>query len=123
VLAGHRLGGGLIEPCDGYAGLREARAIHMQWLAREFFGFDGTRVVLLHGYSKRAGQAASRRDLDRAFAYWTVYTRTRRISPIQVPRCAAGAPAGMKMGVCWRATRAAGTVVVPQLVRRAWIQV
>lgn len=80
---GHLLGGGLIEPCHGYAGLWEVRAIHMQWLAREFFGFDGTRVVLLHGYTKRTGQAASRRDLARAFAYWTTYTHTRQVSPMQ----------------------------------------
>lgn len=78
---GPHIGGGLIEACHGYGGLWEMRAIFNQWLAREFFGFDGTRVVLLHGYVKRAGQPASTRDFDAAFAYWTDYQRTRRISP------------------------------------------
>src|SRR5436853_5592886 len=52
---GHRLGGGLIEPCYDFSGLWEMRAIQNQWLGREFFGFDDMRVVLLHGYVKRAG--------------------------------------------------------------------
>jgi len=80
---GHLLGGGLIEPCHGYAGLWEMRAIQNQWLGREFFGFDGSRVILLHGYVKRVGQKASIQDLDRAFAYWTAYRQTKLISPIQ----------------------------------------
>jgi phage-related protein len=80
---GHQLGGGFVERCHGYAGLWEIRVIHNQWLGREFFGFDADRVVLLHGYVKRAGQKASTRDLDRAFACWTDYQRTHRISPMQ----------------------------------------
>lgn len=78
---GHRLGGGLVEPCRGYTGLWELRAIHNQWLGREFFGFDGARVVLLHGYVKRGGQRASARDLAIAFGYWTEYLRTHKVSP------------------------------------------
>jgi hypothetical protein len=80
---GYQLGGGLIEPCHGYSGLWEMRAIHSQWLGREFFGFDDTRVILLHGYVKRAGQRASARDLRLASAYWTAYLQTRRVSPAQ----------------------------------------
>ncbi len=80
---GHLLGGGLIEPCHGYAGLWEMRAIQNQWLGREFFGFDGSQVILLHGYVKRVGQKASIQDLDRAFAYLTNYRQTKMISPIQ----------------------------------------
>ena len=80
----HHLGGGFIEPCHGYAGLWEIRVIHNQWLGREFFGFDEARIVLLHGYVKRAGQKASIRDLDRAFAHWTDYQKARRISPARV---------------------------------------
>lgn len=78
---GPHLGGGLIEPCHGYRGLWEMRAIYNQWLAREFFGFDGGRVVLLHGYVKRAGQPAVARELEQAHAYWNEYQHTRRISP------------------------------------------
>src|SRR5204863_4983840 len=80
---GYRLGGGLIERCRGYAGLWEMRAIHNQWLAREFFGFDETRVVLLHGYVKRGGQPAPRRELASAFDYWSDYQRSHRISLAQ----------------------------------------
>jgi len=80
---GHLLGGGLIEPCHGYAGLWEMRAIQNQWLGREFFGLDGSQVILLHGYVKRVGQKASIQDLDRAFAYLTNYRQTKMISPIQ----------------------------------------
>ncbi|HEY7348343.1 MAG TPA: hypothetical protein VH599_08505 [Ktedonobacterales bacterium] len=78
---GPRLGGGLIEACRGYSGLWELRAIFSGWLGREMFGFDGERVVLLHGYIKRAGEPASARDLKQAFAYWQDYQRTHRISP------------------------------------------
>ena len=80
---GHRLGGGFVEPCHGYSGLWEIRAIHNRWLARELFGFDEERIVLLHGYVKRVGQPASVRDLDRAFQYWRDYLRTHRVSPAQ----------------------------------------
>jgi hypothetical protein len=79
--SGPRLGGGLIEPCHGYPGLWEIRAIFSQTLARELFGFDDQRVVLLHGYLKRAGQPASDKDLAKAADYWRDYLRTRRVSP------------------------------------------
>lgn len=78
---GSQLGGGYIEPCRGYGGLWELRAIYGQWLGRELFGFDGERIVLLYGYVKRAGQPASTPELDKAFAYWKDYQRTRRVSP------------------------------------------
>lgn len=78
---GRKLGGGLLEPCHSYAGLWELRAIFNQTLAREMLGFDGNRIILLHGYVKRAGEAASQKDLERAAAYWADYQRTRRISP------------------------------------------
>jgi hypothetical protein len=80
---GHRLGGGLIEPCHGYGGIWEMRAIHNQWLARELFGFDNDRVVLLHGYIKRGGQEASKKDLKLAHGYWKDYEVTRKLSSIQ----------------------------------------
>ncbi|HEY7356438.1 MAG TPA: type II toxin-antitoxin system RelE/ParE family toxin [Ktedonobacterales bacterium] len=81
--AGHRLSGGYIEPCRGYSGPWEIRVIHSQWLGREFFGFDAERIVLLHGYIKRGGQEASKRDLDLAFTYWNDYKQTHKISPAQ----------------------------------------
>jgi hypothetical protein len=59
---GPRLGGGLIEPCRGYPGVWEIRAIFSQTLARELFGFDDQRVVLLHGYLKRARGSSCRRN-------------------------------------------------------------
>ncbi len=80
-MSGPQLGGGLIESCRGYSGLWEMRAIFGQTLARELFGFDGSRVVLLHGYVKRGGDPASAKDLNGAAAYWQNYLSTRRISP------------------------------------------
>ncbi len=83
VVEGNRLGGGYIETCRGYKGLWEIRVIHAETLARELFGFDRERIVLLHGYVKRTGKPASERDLKKAFDYWTNYLETRRISPIE----------------------------------------
>src|SRR5207244_3033243 len=67
---GRQLGGGYIEKCHDYEGLWEIRVIHGGTLARELFGFDGKRIVLLHGYIKRSGQIASEHDLKKAFKYW-----------------------------------------------------
>lgn len=78
---GFRLGGGKVEKCHNYPDLWEVRAIHAQTLARELFGFDGQRIVLLHGYIKRAGQPASTKDLDLAATYWRDYQQSRRVSP------------------------------------------
>ena len=78
---GPRLGGGLIEGCRGYKGLWEMRAIFNNALGREFFGFAGPQVILLHGYVKRVGQPASTPDLKLAFKYWRDYQKTHRISP------------------------------------------
>lgn len=80
---GFRLGGGLIEKCHHYQGLWEMRAIYAGTLAREFFGFDGERIVLLHGYVKRTGQPALERELEKAFLYWNNYQKTRHVSPVQ----------------------------------------
>ena len=80
---GHQLGGGYIEKCHVYEGLWEIRVIHSGTLARELFGFDGNRIILLHGYIKRTGQTASKRDLKKAFNYWTQYMRTRHVSPVR----------------------------------------
>jgi hypothetical protein len=80
---GVRLGGGLIEKCHSYEGLWEIRVILGRALAREFFGFDKERIVLLHGYTKRAGQPASAHELQKASGYWREYLRTRQISPVQ----------------------------------------
>jgi len=79
--SGPQLGGGLIESCHGYPGVWEIRAIFSQTLARELFGFDDQRVILLHGYLKRAGQPASDKDLPKAADHWRDYLRTRRVSP------------------------------------------
>ena len=59
------------------------RVIHSGTLARELFGFDGERIVLLHGYVKRTGEPASQRDLNKASDYWKDYQKTRRVSPVQ----------------------------------------
>lgn len=80
-LRGYLLGGGYLEKCRDYQGLWEIRAIYSGTLAREFLGFDRERIVLLHGYTKRTGQPASKRDMEKAFIYWLEYMRTRRISP------------------------------------------
>ena len=80
---GHQMGGGYIEKCHDYKGMWEIRVIHSGTLAREFFGFDNERIVMLHGYIKRTGKPASEYDLEKAFNYWKEYMRTRRISPAQ----------------------------------------
>ena len=80
---GHRLGGGYIEKCHDYEGIWEIRILHNRTLARELFGFDKERIVMLHGYTKRVEQPALIYDLNKAFGYWTEYLRTRNISPIQ----------------------------------------
>jgi hypothetical protein len=80
---GHQLGGGYIEKCHDYEGMWEMRVIHGRVLAREFFGFDRNRIVLLHGYIKHTGEPASTRDLKKAFTCLTEYHRTRLVSPIQ----------------------------------------
>jgi len=80
---GQQLGGGYIEKCHDYEGIWEIRVIHGGMLAREFFGFDRNRIVLLHGYIKRSGDPPSTYDLKKAFTYLTEYKRTRHVSPIQ----------------------------------------
>src|SRR6266571_1388248 len=80
---GPQLGGGYIEKCHDYEGMWEIRVIHSRTLAREFFGFDKERIVLLHGYIKRTGQPASVVDLKKAFTYWREYMRTRHVSPVE----------------------------------------
>ena len=80
---GYHLGGGYIEKCHDYQGMLEVRVIHGGTLAREFFGFDEERVVLLHGYIKRTGEPASISDLKKTFTYWIEYSRTRHVSPVQ----------------------------------------
>ena len=80
---GHQMGGGYIEKCHDYKGMWEIRVIYSGTLAREFFGFDNERIVMLHGYTKRTGQPASAYDLEKAFSFWKEYTRTRRVSPVQ----------------------------------------
>jgi len=82
-LYGHQLGGGYVEKCHDYQGLWEMRVIHSGTLAREFFGFDGERIVLLYGYCKRTGQPALEHDLKKAFTYWQEYQRTRHVSPVK----------------------------------------
>ncbi len=83
VVEGNQLGGGYIEKCHHYKGMWKIRAIYGGALAREFFGFDRERIVLLHGYVKRTGQSASTHDFNKAFDYWTEYQKTRRVSPVQ----------------------------------------
>src|SRR5215469_705838 len=78
-LYGHQLGGGYIEKCHDYQGIWEIRVIYGGTLAREFFGFDKQRIVLLHGYIKRTGRPASEHDLKKAFTYWQEYQRTRHV--------------------------------------------
>lgn len=81
--SGHQFGGGLIEPCHNFKGMWEMRAIWSQWLGRELFGFDGDRIVLLHGYVKRGGQEASKKELTTAFAFWQDYNITHKVSPVE----------------------------------------
>jgi hypothetical protein len=80
---GPRLGGGYIEPCHNFAGLWEMRGIHNKWLGRELFGFDNARIIFLHGYVKRTGEEASRKDLAKAMTFWQDYIKSRRVSPVE----------------------------------------
>jgi hypothetical protein len=77
---GPQTGGGMVEKCHNLP-IWEMRAIFSDMLARELFGFDGSRVVLLHGYVKRVRQPASTRDLNDAGQFWQQYLKTRRVSP------------------------------------------
>jgi hypothetical protein len=83
ISAGPQLGGGYVEKCHGYPDMWEMRAIFNQMLGREFFGFDGARVVLLHGYVKRTGDPASIPEFDAAYRYWKEYTQSHRVGPAQ----------------------------------------
>lgn len=80
---GHTLGGGLIKPCHNSPGIWEIRAIHSQQLAREFFGFDGQQVILLHGYVKRSGEKAVDKEFAKAHDYWKDYSKTHKVSPVE----------------------------------------
>src|SRR5713226_7395962 len=80
---GNQLSGGYVEKCHDYEGLWEIRVIHGGMLAREFFGFDRNRIILLHGYIKQTGQRASEHDMKKAFTYWAEYIRTHHVSPVQ----------------------------------------
>jgi hypothetical protein len=80
---GPQAGAGMVEKCHSYPGLWEARAIFGGTLARELFGFDGSRAVMLHGYLKRTGEPASTRDLELASRYWQDYQHVNRTSPQQ----------------------------------------
>jgi hypothetical protein len=80
-MSGNQLGGGLIEKCHGSPGLWEIRVIYAKTLARELFGFDGSRIVLLHGYMKQTGEPASEKELGLAAGYWQEYQRTHTVSP------------------------------------------
>lgn len=77
---GPRLGGGLIEKCRDYPSVWEMRAILQNDLAREFFGFDHRRVVLLDGIVKRAGQPTPTSALVRAARCWKGYLASRKVS-------------------------------------------
>ena len=57
--------------------------IHSNKLVRELCGFDGERIILVHGYVKKVGQPASKQDLKKVFAYWTEHLQTKLVSPIQ----------------------------------------
>jgi hypothetical protein len=61
--------------------LWEIRAIDAKTLARELFGFDGSRIVLLYGYVKQTGEPASEKELGLAAGYWQEYQRTHTVSP------------------------------------------
>ena len=78
---GPQAGGGLAEKCHDYPGLWEMRAILQKDLAREFFGFDHRRVVLLSGTLKRAGEPTPAAALRQAYRNWQDYLVHRRISP------------------------------------------
>src|SRR5260370_38420493 len=62
-MSGNQLGGGLIEKCHGSPGLWEIRVIYAKTLARGLFGFDGSRISLLHGHVKQTGEPASEHAL------------------------------------------------------------
>lgn len=79
---GHNVGGGFIEPCHDYEGLWEIRVSLGKQLAREFFGFDKNRAVLLHGIVKSEGHATPKKAFTEAFRYWKQYLKSRKISPM-----------------------------------------
>jgi hypothetical protein len=78
AVRGPQTGAGLVEKCCGYPGLWEVRAIFSQFLAREPFGFDGSRRPAARicqacwrtGVHKRPG---SRRDILARLPAFTPY--------------------------------------------------
>lgn len=70
----------MAKTCRGYAGMWEARTIFNTQLAREFFGYDGSAIILLHGYVKATGDEASIPDFAKANGYWRDYQVHHNVS-------------------------------------------
>jgi hypothetical protein len=76
-----KLGGGYWEPCHGHAGVFAVRVIHNNELGRYYAAVDGNRMVLLHGYRKRPGQATPAAIYGVADRHLGDYRNNHRVSP------------------------------------------
>lgn len=71
-IQGHRLEPQFMAPCNGYAGLWDLFANDEGFTAHLFFGFSGSRIVLLDGHlhSNGSKHGVPKSSYERAFGYW-----------------------------------------------------
>lgn len=81
---GHRTGGGYVEKCHEAPDVWQMKAASGGRRGREFFAFDGNKVVLLGGVVKGAREATPRSAFEQASRHLAEYRRTRRVSPEEV---------------------------------------
>jgi hypothetical protein len=74
-------GGGYVEKCHEAPGVWQMKADAGSRRGREFFAFDGQRVVLLHGAAKEARTPTPIGEYQVAMRYLDEYKRTGRVSP------------------------------------------
>jgi hypothetical protein len=77
---GPSTGGGYAEPCRGHD-FWQLKADAGRRRGREFFGWDGDRIVLLSGITKAPREATPPGAYAEADRYWVEYKQTRRTSP------------------------------------------
>ena len=81
---GYRTGGGYAEKCHDAPDIWQMKADAGKKRGREFFAFDGDRVVLLSGVVKNARTATPPGAYAEALRYLEEYRKTGRVSPEEV---------------------------------------
>lgn len=78
---GFRTGGGYAEACHDAPGIWQMKADVGKKRGREFFAFDGDRVILLSGIVKGPREATPPGAYAEATTYLNEYERTGKVSP------------------------------------------